>query len=388
MGVTESFRPGVTMVDSRTIRSIPRAEWDACFHGDPECSAYYRALEESGLARFSWIYFVARENGRLAAAAPAFVTDYRLDTTIQGRWKTALEPLTRHLENLFTLRMLCLGSPLADRCHIGFAAGLSGDRRREVLERLLARVDAFAGENGIGLVAAKDVAGTELDDSAAGAFAAAGFARQASLPNTVLALPQGDESAYLKSLSHSARRDVRRKLRSANRVRIELRRGQEALDLVPDMVRLFDDQRIRSSTRFDQFEQLTPLYFRQVLAELGRAAVVFAYYSRERLVAFNLCYHSSRLFIDKFIGFEPSPARELNLYVLSWMTNVRYCLAQGIPLLQAGQTGYAMKRRLGASLLPNWNFFRHRNPIVDAALRLASPLLEADRHDRDLAPQR
>jgi predicted N-acyltransferase len=379
---------GLTITVNRTIRSIPRAEWDVCFPGDPECSAYYRALEESSLEPFSWVYFVAREHGRVVAAAPAFVTDYRLDTTIQGSWKTALQPLFLHLKNFLTLRMLCLGSPLADKCHLGFAPGFATGRRREALGHMLASVDAFAGEHGIGLVAAKDVADSDLGNGANAAFAAAGFERQPSLPNTVLAIPHGDETAYLRSLSHAARRDVRRKLKTADLVRIERRHGRAALDLVPEIFRLYEGQRDRSGVRFEQFEELTPAYFRHVLTEQEEAAVVFLYFYEEQLIAFNLCFHTSRLFIDKFIGFEPTRARALNLYVLSWMTNVRYCLARGIPFLQTGQTAYAMKLHLGATLLPNWNFFRHRNPIVNAALRLASPLLAADRHDRDLAPSR
>lgn len=375
----------IETVTTRTVQGVPRAEWDACFPGDPEGWAYYRALEESRLVDFSWVYFVAREGGRVVAALPAFATPYRLDTTIQGRWKRALHPLLRHVGNLFTLRVLCLGSPLADKCHIGFAPDVAHARRREILQQLLASVDAFSAEHGIGLVAAKDVADVDLEDGVSDAFGAAGFARLASLPNTVLTLPQGDADAYLGSLSPAARRDVRRKLKSADLVRLERRNGREALDLVPEIFRLYDGQCDRSGVHFDQFEKLTPDYFQHVLMELDQAALVSLYFHHERLLAFNLCYHSGRLFIDKFIGFKPPLSRALNLYVVSWMANVRYCYARGIPFLQTGQTAYAMKLHLGARLQPNWIFFRHRNPVLHAALRLASPMLAADRYDEDLA---
>ena len=377
--------PCLTVVVTRTIRGIPRVDWDSCFPGDPEGWAYYRAVEESGLSAFSWVYFVARGRDGVLAVVPAFVTDYSLDTTLQGGWKAALHPLVRRLRHFLTLRMLCMGSPLADKCHLGFVPGLSDARRRVVLGRLLASVDAFAAEYGIGLVAAKDIAGAELDDGVTAAFAAAGFARQPGLPNTALALPHGSEDAYLHALSHAARRDVRRKLKTGNLVRIERRHGREALEMVPEMARLYESQRDRSSFDYGQFEILTPAYFRQVLMEQEQAAVVSLYLHQGTLLAFNLCYHSDRLFIDKFIGFKTPPSRTLNLYVVSWMANVRYCIARGIPLLQTGQTGYGMKLHLGAKLQPNWVFFRHRNPILNAALRLAGPMLAADRHDDHLA---
>ena len=368
----------------RTIRGLLRADWDSCFPGDPEGWAYYRALEESGLAAFSWFYFAAREHSRVVAVVPAFITDYSLDTTIQGRWKNVLQLLRRRLGRRLTLRLLCLGSPLTDKCHLGFAPDLPPARRGEVVGLLLASVDACAAAHGVGLVAAKDIADADFESGAGAAFAAAGFARQPSLPNAILALPNGGEDEYFKSLSHAARRDVRRKLKSRDLVRIERRHGREALDLVPEIVRLYEGQRERSRVHFNQFEKLTPAYFRNVLTEQGKAAVVFLYLHQERLLAFNLCYHTDRLFIDKFIGFKPPLARALNLYVVSWMTNVRYCIARGIPFLQTGQTVYAMKLHLGSELRPNWMLFRHRNPILNVALRLAGPMLAADRYDDDL----
>ena len=385
MSKSECAAPALTTAVYRTIRGIPRIEWDSCFPGDPEGWAYYRAVEESGLQDFSWVYFVVSERERVVAVVPAFVTDYRLDTTIQGGWRTALQPLLRRLKGLLTLRMLCLGSPVSDKCHLGIVPDWPAGRRGEALGCLLASVDAFASGHGIGLVAAKDVADADLDHGPDATFAAAGFTRQPSLPNTVLALPNGGEDAYLKALSHTARRDVRRKLKNQDLVRVERLHGQEALGLLPDIARLYEGQRDRSGVHFDQFERLTSAYFQRVLMELAEATIVFLYFHEERLVGFNLCYHSDRLFIDKFIGFEPLAARALNLYVLSWMTNVRYCLERSIPFLQTGQTGYAMKRHLGSKLRPNWIFFRHRNRILNAALRLASPLLAADRYDEDLA---
>ena len=369
----------------RTIRGISQTDWDSCFPEDPEGWAFHRAVEDSELVAFSWAYFAVHEHDRVVAVVPAFVTDYRLDTTIQGPWRTALQPLLRRLKRPLTLRLLCLGSPLADKCHLGFAPDFPAVRRREVVGRLLACVDAFAVTHGIRLVAAKDITDVDLENGVDATFAAAGFTRQPSLPNTVLALPDGGEDAYLRALSHAARRDVRRKLQTRDLVQIEHRHGREALTLLPDIVQLYKDQRDRSPLDFGQFETLTPAYFRQVLIEQGEAAVVSLYLHQGQPLAFNLCYHTGRLFIDKFIGFKPPLSRAFNLYVVSWMTNVRYCLARGIPILQTGQTAYAMKLHLGAKLQPNWIFFRHGNPILNATLRLASPLLAADRYDADLA---
>jgi len=368
----------------RTIRGIPQAAWDACFPGDPEGWAYYRAVEESRLEAFSWLYLAARDGDRVLAVVPAFITDYGLDTTIQGGLRAALRPLLLRFKSRLTLRLLCLGSPLADKCHLGFAPDLPAERYVEVAGRLLESLDAFAAGHRIGLLGAKDIAESELVPGVGAAFAAAGFNRQPGLPNAVLTLPDGGEDAYLRLLSNATRRDIRRKMKSMGLVSVEAFHGQDALGLVAQISRLYEGQRRRSSVDFDQFEKLTPEYFRQVLARQAKTAVVFLYTHQDRPVAFNLCFHTERMFIDKFIGFQPPLARALNLYVLSWMTNVRYCLARGIPYLQTGQTSYAMKRHMGSEFRSNWIFFKHRNSIVNFALRLASPLLAADRYDDEL----
>ncbi|MBS0336927.1 MAG: GNAT family N-acetyltransferase [Proteobacteria bacterium] len=380
MNLNDAGAQAATVCVHRTIRDIPRDEWDACFAGDPEGWDYYAAIEASGFADFSFVYLAVRERDRVVAVAPAFITRYNLDTTVQGVLKAALRPFAR----LLTLRLLCLGSPYADQCHLGFAPGLPDARRGELAALLLGALDGFAAAQGIGLVAAKDMAEPGLTPEVRAAFEAAGYSRQPSLPNAVLALPAGGEDGYLKSLSHAARRDVRRKLKALGRVRIEERRGDAALALVPQMMRLYEAQRGRSPVDFDQFETLTPDYFRAVLARPDGRAVAFLYWHADELIAFNLCYHTDRVFIDKFIGFELPLARTLNLYVVSWINNVRYCIGRGIPLLQSGQTAYAMKLHLGSHLLANWIYFRHRNPVVNLALRLAGPLLAADAHDPDL----
>ncbi len=376
--------PPVAVEAHRSIEEIPQADWDACFPGDPEGWAYYRAIEASRLPGFAWVYFAAWEAGRAICVVPGFITRYRLDTTIQGRLRTALAPLLKLFGGLLTLRLACLGSPHADRCHLGFAPGLPAARRAPLAASLLAGLDAFAAAEGIGLVAAKDMADADLGDGLAAAFAEAGFARQPSLPNATLALPPGGEEGYLASLSPGARREVRRKLKSQPLVHVDVRRGQQALELVPQIMQLYENQRCDSAVDFDQFEALTPDYFRAVLVDPESAAVVFAYVHDAQLVAFNLCLHTGRVFIDKFIGFSAPLSRTLNLYVLSWMNNVRYCLERSIPVLQTGQTAYAMKLRLGSELRPNWLYFRHRNRLLNCVLRLASPLLAADRYDPDL----
>jgi len=73
-----------------------------------------------------------------------------------------------------------------------------------------------------------------------------------------------------------------------------------------------------------------------------------------------------------------------NLYAISWMTNLDYCIKYGLGLLQTGQTAYAAKLRMGSRLVPSFIFFRHSNKIVNALLRGLAPFLAFDKQDPDL----
>ncbi len=77
-------------------------------------------------------------------------------------------------------------------------------------------------------------------------------------------------------------------------------------------------------------------------------------------------------------------AQQHNLYVISWMENVRLCVETGRRWLQSGQTAYRAKIRLGSRLVPSSIFARHRNPFINRLMRLAAPIAAFDRWDPDL----
>ena len=67
--------------------------------------------------------------------------------------------------------------------------------------------------------------------------------------------------------------------------------------------------------------------------------------------------------------------RQFNLYYMSWIDNVEYCLKEGLVCYQSGQAYYDNKVRLGSRLGANNMFFRHTNTVAQRALRFAAPYL-------------
>ena len=133
------------------------------------------------------------------------------------------------------------------------------------------------------------------------------------------------------------------------------------------------------------FEELTPEFFRAVLRELGPRARCATYWDGDRLVAFNLVLHDDTTFVDKFLGMDYAVVRRYNLYYVSWLENVRYCIEHGLSRYQAGQGLHREKRRLGCRLVPNWLWYRHRNRVLDVVFAAGERWYRLDREDADIA---
>jgi predicted N-acyltransferase len=343
----------------RSIEAFDRDEWNALFPDEIEDGSYYRAVEQSRLAGFEWLYLSVREGDRLRAVVPAFVTDYRLDTTLSGPAKRATNAIARIAPRLLAIPMVSLGSPVAEVCHLGFAADCDAAERRRLADALFARLLAFAEERRIGMIAVKDARGAD-DALWSASCATAGLRRMPGQATAMLELPFRSLDDYLATLGAATRKDLRRKLRARDALRIEWRTDID--DVLPRIVELY---RATLANAEYQFEELTPDYFAGVMRESRGRALCAAYWLGDVLIGFNLVLKNRDRLLDKFFGMDATLGRAHNLYYLSWLENVRYCIDNGIARYQSGQGLEREKLRLGSRLDPNWLWYRHRNPIVD-----------------------
>ncbi|HEV2531945.1 GNAT family N-acetyltransferase [Phenylobacterium sp.] len=361
----------------RSIAEIGREAWDDCFPGALEGYDYLAAVEAAGLAGFDWRYAVVEEGGRAIAAAPGFFTDYSLDTTLTDLGRRLVAATRKIAPRAFTVRMACLGSPCTEDVGLGFSRDLSPDRRAAVLEQLLQAFETAAAQAGCWLLAIKDA--PERDRAVwAQAARAIGYQPASGMPSAELVIDFADLDGYLAGLSRATRKDMRRKLKALCELRIEVVRDLTGLEA--RILELYRQTRARSEL---QFEDLTAAYFTGVLAAMGERALCVVYWAGDELVGFNLLLQDGVTLLDKFFCMESARGPALNLYFVSWFTNVRLCLERGLQRYQSGQAAYENKLRLGSRLIGADMYFRHRRPLVNRALQWAAPLL-AD----DPAPQR
>lgn len=361
------------MLDVRVINSLTavgRDHWAAVFPGEIEDYDYLIAIERSGLQGFLWRYVLAFEGDELVAAAPAFLTDYPLQTTLTGGSRRVAEVLGRVFPGLLTLRLACIGSPCTETALIGISPSVEPALRGALVNALVSGFETAARREGCTLIGLKDM--VEGDRPTWGARAL-GYRAVASLPIAHLDIDFPDLDHYCERLTASARKDMRRKLRTLDRVRIEVRADVD--DVMDRIMVLYAETRDRAEM---SLEALTPAYFRGVLRGMPGRAVFVLYFDGEDLLAANLLLQDGDTLLDKYFCMDAARGRAFNLYFLSWFTNVRLCLEGGRTRYQAGQAAYGAKLRLGSQLTRTANYFRHRNPLLNAVLRLAVPLFAAD----------
>lgn len=352
-----------------SLSTVDKQEWDACFETEIERYDYLLAVELSQLDGFKWRYVTIHCAGRLVAAAPVFLCDYGLETTLERcRLTRFIERLRSAFPRLLSLKLACIGSPCTECGRIGMHPGIPDVCKASLLTFLLDATAAWAWKSGYGLFALKDMP-LPLDGALCEAVAFPRFVSMRSLPTASLCVDFPDIDAYLGRLSSATRKDMRRKIRAASHVSVE--RVTELGDLLPLFLEFYQDTRKRSEW---QFEQLTSEYFTGVLSNMPENSFCNVYRANDEVLAFNLLLHDETRLVDKFFCMDAERGRPYNLYYVSWFENIKYCLSHGIGTYQSGQAYYQNKIRLGSNLTENALFFRHRNRLVHSLLRLASPL--------------
>ncbi|MEP7184790.1 MAG: GNAT family N-acetyltransferase [Rhodanobacter sp.] len=315
-----------------------------------------------------------------ASSMPCFVAPFDLLTTAD----TALrQRITRLPGYRFWGRWLRWRTRFAGCTVTEFAPLPVEVPARQLADEL---VDSYGGD--CALLVIKDIAPNSplLDEAAidhAEAFAQACKARGCVLlegmPLAWVAIDFESIDAYLERLSHSRRKNIRRKLRSRDALSIDcVRTGAVMFDddtVLAEFHSLYCNVYAQSEIHFDL---LSPAFFAGLFRDSESAGLVFTYRHAGKLIGWNLCYEHDGKLIDKYIGFAYPQAREHSLYVVSWMENLEYARRRGLSHYVAGWTDAEIKRQLGAHFSTTRHAVYVRNPLLRFAFRRFSHLFECD----------
>jgi predicted N-acyltransferase len=167
---------------------------------------------------------------------------------------------------------------------------------------------------------------------------------------------------YLSHLSGAARKDLHRKMRVTSEVRVI--RSRTISPFLDRIYMLYQKTVERSPINLCAHNRL----FFEKICERVPGAEYTLYFVREELAAFNLLTIKQQRMVDLYFCMDFDLGRKYNLYVLSWLENVRICVERKIPLYFAGQGTEKTKAHLGATFISSFILYKHRHRMFDRLL--------------------
>jgi predicted N-acyltransferase len=323
----------------------------------------------------------AFDGDQLVGAVPIFLVKFRLGIAFEPRFRNLASWLSQLAPRLMSPVVLGIGSPFTEECPIGISPVASPVERARVFVGLLEGLSDHAERLGVSMLTLKDV---RDDDTlwAGDMLIKAGFSRFASLPVAQLELPFRNEAEYLATLSPRLRSELRRKMRKASEITMELRNSIDGIHR--EVFDLFQATRSYRRADYGSFDDVPETFFPEIMRNLnGRAKIMLCRHA-DQIVSFSIFLIEQNRVLAKFIGMRYPAARELNLYYYNWLMMVRFCIANGLVLMQTGQTTYDIKVRLGSRLRRSWIYFKHRALLANKLFGAIAPLASLDRTDPGL----
>ena len=310
---------------------------------------------------FSFASIVVRRGDEAVLMLPLFDVRFRLASLVDGAAGRIVRGVAKVLPGVMAPRLLGVGLVEGEWGQAGIAGDVDGETIAEAWKLAAAAMWAEAKKRRAALVVFLNFtpgAVAALPAGLAGRMAGIDTIPCARLPITFASVDE-----YLQGLSKSTRKDLRRKLKSAEE--IEIVHSTEPGEWLDRMHQLYlgTVERAELSLGIQRKE-----YFRRVCAEVPGAHYVL-YFKEGQLIGFNLLVEQGGMLIDKYFCMDAEAGRELNLYFVSWMENVKYCCEKKLTVYHAGPGAEGTKARFGAEFVPSITMFRHRIGAVHAVLK-------------------
>jgi uncharacterized protein len=315
-------------------------------------------LQESGIDGFNLWSIVVSKDGAPILLLPLFETRFDLSTFVEGWIKKSLKVAGRLIPSIFKPRVLSVGLVVGEWSEIGIDPHIDAGTLDAACNMAFGVLQTLATELKSDIVAFYNFNHHgKLPGDVFKKFNRVHYRACARLPIHFNSLEE-----FLAGLSRAARKDLRRKMRTAHEVRVI-----RSCTISPFLDRIYKLY-LETVTRGPIALGMHPRLFFENICERVPGAEYTLYFVREELAAFNLLVVKQEAMVDKYFCMDYELGRKYNLYVLSWLENVRTCVERKIPLYYTGQGAEKTKAHLGATFIPSFLLFKHRQPVIDRFL--------------------
>jgi len=346
------------------LDGVPAAELGRLFPAPSVTAPLLSLLQESGIDGFNLRSIVVLKDDAPILLLPLFETRFDLSTFVEGWIKKSLKVAGRLIPSLFQPRILGVGLLVGEWSEIGIDPQIDAGTLESAFKMAFDALQRLAAELKSDIVALYNFSHYGgLPAEVLNTFHRAKCQSCARIPIDFKNLEE-----FLARLSRAARKDLRRKMRVAPEVRVIRSRN-----ISPFLDRIYNLYRATVERSPMAFGAHNRLFFEKICERVPGAEYTL-YFVREELAAFNLLVVNQEAMVDKNFCMDYELGRKYNLYVLSWLENIRTCVERGIPLYHAGQGVEKTKAHLGAALIPMYLLFKHRQPVINRFL-VASPAM-------------
>jgi hypothetical protein len=340
------------------LEGVSATELARLFPDSSSTAPLLSLLLESGIDGFNLSSIVVSKDDAPVLLLPLFETRFDLSAFVEGWLKKLLKVAGRLIPSVFHPRVLSVGSLVGEWSEIGIDPRIDEETLDAACKMAFAALHALAAELKSDIVALYNFNNYgKLPGETFGKFNRVQYRACARL-----AIDFNSVEEYLGRLSRGARKDLHRKMRIAPEVRVI--RSRDVSPYLDRIYALYLETVARGPMALGAHNRL----FFDKICERVPGAEYTLYFVREELVAFNLLVVKQEAMVDMFFCMDFGLGRKYNLYVLSWLENIRTCLERKIPLYYAGQGTEKTKAHLGATFIPSFILFKHRRPVFDRLL--------------------
>ena len=348
------------------LDGIPAAELGRLFPEPSITAPLLSLLQESGIDGFNLRSIVVLKDDVPILLLPLFETRFDLSTFVEGWIKKSLKVAGRLIPSLFQPRILGVGLLVGEWSEIGIDPQIDAGTLDAACKMAFGALQTLAAELNSNIVALYNFNHySKLPEQVSKQFNRVQCQSSARLPINFNSMEE-----FLARLSRAARKDLRRKMRVAPDVRVI--RSRNISPFLDRIYKLYLETVERGPIAFGAHNSL---FFEKICEKIPDAEYTL-YFVQEELAAFNLLIVKQQGMVDKYFCMDYELGRKYNLYILSWLENIRTCVERKIPLYHTGQGAENTKAHLGATFIPSLLFFKHRQPMIDRFLIWQSAVIE------------
>jgi predicted N-acyltransferase len=354
----------------RDIHDVDPLLWDSLLDPDDLLAShrYVSVCQDSGAEGDSSWHLLVMDGEELVATTSLSSMVVSLDLLTVGGTRRVIRAIRRIRPGFLKIPTLFCGLPVST----GYSAIRFAEHADPVpaLVAVANEMSRIAESEGIGLLCFKEFfpGETPVMDQ----LLSRGFWRGHSLPFCSMPITWCDYQDYLSSLTTGYRHQITGTARRLDRSGVRIRQSEDFASLADQFVPLYEE--VMDHAPF-QLERLNRQYFELLFERLPDEAGLLVAETESAPAAALATLRSPGCLTSHFAGIDYGRRRETGAYVGLLQELVQIAIATGCRWVDLGQNSYYLKARMGARCTPLYVYLRHRRPLLNRLLALASPAI-------------